>query len=99
MVVLFSAFADWHVERARRAVTRALQIFDSSPQDPAQHHRITWGWLAQGSETREAVDAFRDGASLTEYPILHQASAELAFISVVEREQEGQHSIVKRSCF
>ena len=95
---VLAAFADCNVEAARQAVARTLNTFDSSPQDTAQHHRIAWSWLAPGSDERRALDAFRDGASLAEYPTLYQAIAELAFICIAEREQEGQHSIVKRAC-
>ena len=76
---VFAAFADWNVEAARQAVARTLSTFDCVPQDPAQHHRIPLSCLAPGSDKRRALDVFRDGASLAEYPTLYQAIAELVF--------------------
>ena len=94
---VFAAFADWDEDRSRSAARKAVHDFDVSAQDPQQHHRLTWDWLAPGSEKREALNSFIDGAPLDSIPMLCLAVAELAFISVVEREQEGQHSIVKRA--
>lgn len=68
-----------------------------SDQLPDLHHRVTWHWLGAGSPLRAQLEAFANGVSLAELPVLHVHIAELRFIPTAERVQEADHSIVHRS--
>eukprot|EP00959_Pyramimonas_sp_CCMP1952_P440542 9223486-Pyramimonas_sp.AAC.1 len=87
-----------HLPAKAKAVAReAITMFDTSPQDPALHHRLTLAFLRPGSALRSQLEQFaHSSAKLDELPDLLQRVAPLAFIAVAERRGEGDHSIIAK---
>lgn len=67
-----------------------------APANPDLHHRLTWKHLQVGSATRSQLEEFIGGQDLTCLPDLFKLVSEMRFLPVVERIQEGDHSIVNR---
>jgi hypothetical protein len=93
--VLFGV-AHHDLELARSAARRALQLFHHAG-DVAQHHWVTMVLCAQGSTCRLQLQAFADGASLAELPILEKMVARFAFVPIAERWIESRHAILKQT--
>ena len=91
---VLAGLGHWDLDVCRRLAVDVIQLFDQSSQVQEQHHRVTWEWLSVGSTIRAALQAFADGAPMSRQ--LREAIANLIFIVVVERQQEGAHSIIKR---
>lgn len=83
--------ADWDAARARRNCAALVTEFDAAVQESTLHHPLTVKLLAQGSQLREQVLAFRDGADLSSQTMLEAEVMPLLFIPVVERCIEGEH--------
>lgn len=73
-----------------------LATFDSLPQDPKSHHRVTLSFMATGSALRSDMEALAGGAPINQLPALANSLARLCFLPVSERIVEGEHSIVHR---
>ena len=83
-------------DHARQWAANCLQDFTQAPQDPSLHHRLSWQHLQAGAEVRRQLEAFISGSCLSELPSLNRLVLELKFLPVVERVQEGDHSIISR---
>ena len=86
----------WNEDIARKCVEKCLKLFDAVEPNPALHHRVTWYWLRPGSQARTELEAFVNGAPRDSLPLLSKLAAEVMFMPLVERCQEGQHSLVNR---
>ncbi|CAE7374325.1 unnamed protein product [Symbiodinium sp. CCMP2592] len=82
----------------RQAAATILEAFEKLPQEQHYHHRITWRFLAPGSELEQQLRRLADDAnvSLKDLPQLQYEIACLRFIPVVERVVEAEHSLVHR---
>ena len=92
-----AATAHWSEDVARNSVEKSLKMFDDVGPTRELHHRISWYWLHPGSQVRAELEAFRDGAARETLPLFSKLAAEMYFVPVAERCQEGQHSLVHRS--
>ncbi|CAE7694010.1 unnamed protein product [Symbiodinium sp. KB8] len=81
---------------ARHSAKQCLQEYDSSLADavlPEHHHPVTRKFLLSDGPLRPLVEAFADGAPMSDE--LARAVAELKFIPCVERVVEGLHRDIK----
>ena len=71
-------------------------MYPRLPQQQQVHHRITWSWLAPDSVLRAQLERLAGGAIMENLPELQEEVAMFRFVSLVERIQEGDHSLVNR---
>ena len=89
--------SDWDTCRARQHAKGMIAEFDASRQEEILHHPLTWEWLRPGSTLRTQLAQFADGTDLLELQPLAGRVMELLFVPLIERAQEGQHSVVHRA--
>ena len=73
-----------------------LKDFSELPQDSRAHHRVTSHFLKVGSPLRADLDKLAASHRLCDLPVLQRELSALAFIPVVERVVEGEHSLLHR---
>ena len=73
-----------------------LLVAPRLPHQRALHHRITWAFMAPGSVLRVQLERLARGEALSSLAELKAEIVSFRFISVVERIQEGDHSLVNR---
>ena len=98
-----------HIDPAQVRLQAQVLVdkLDSSPQQRDLHHRVTWLFLCKDSAGNEALllrqlRALASGQSLLADPDmleLRRFAQDLRFIPTVERVQEADHSIVKRTVY
>ena len=86
---------------ARHCAAQAVWLFEvataAAPHAASLHHRVTLRFLAHGTPLRREVDAFVAGGARRSLPLLMEAVAPFAFISIVERRIEARHAQMHRS--
>ena len=98
-----------HIDPAQVRLQAQVLVdkLDSSPQQRDLRHRVTWLFLCKDSAGNEALllrqlRALASGQSLLADPDmleLRRFAQDLRFIPTVERVQEADHSIVKRTVY
>ena len=97
------AVSIYNEEQGREHARKVLYSFDEvcrkhGPQLTALlHHRVSRLWLHHDSPLRHEINSFVQGQRLKELPRLSRFCGEMILIPIVERRQEGAHSVLSKS--